>query len=205
MQKVAADRNEQKINERESFSLKQIKLEGWNANEAPYYGFQSKYGTWKITDASGDSIENGDITLSGGKGAQKVTAQKEGTYYLTYFIDEDQYHTITNMNHYATNQTVTRPTVKFTVEKVPVNNNTSDTKKDDQTNNTGRNDQQIKNITISAISDKIAPGKKIKLTTNLPKDKVKWMTNNSKLATVDKNGVIKINKKQQAKRLSSQQ
>ena len=48
--------------------------------------------------------KNGDITLSGGKGAQKVTAQKEGTYYLTYFIDEDQYHTITNMNHYATNQ-----------------------------------------------------------------------------------------------------
>lgn len=199
--KVAADRNEQKINERESFSLKQIKLEGWNANEAPYYGFQSKYGTWKITDASGDSIENGDITLSGGKGAQKVTAQKEGTYYLTYFIDEDQYHTITNMNHYATNQTVTRPTVKFTVEKVPVNNNTSDTKKDDQTNNTGRNDQQIKNITISAISDKIAPGKKIKLTTNLPKDKVKWMTNNSKLATVDKNGVIKINKKAAGKKV----
>ena len=67
-----------------------------------------------------------------------------------------------------------------------IRDSTSDTKKDDQTNNTGRNDQQIKNITISAISDKIAPGKKIKLTTNLPKDKVKWMTNNSKLATVDK-------------------
>lgn len=208
--KVAADRNEQKINERESFSLKQIKLEGWNANEAPYYGFQSKYGTWKITDASGDPIENGDITLSGGKGAQKVTAQKEGTYYLTYFIDEDQYHTITNMNHYATNQTVTRPTVKFTVEKVPVNNNTSDTKKDDQTNNTGKNDQtnntgkddqQIKNITIGAISDKIASGKKIKLTTNLPKDKVKWTTSNSKLATVDKNGVVNINKKAAGKKV----
>ena len=188
--KVAADRNEQKINERESFSLKQIKLEGWNANEAPYYGFQSKYGTWKITDASGDPIENGDITLSGGKGVQKVTAQKEGTYYLTYFIDEDQYHTITNMNHYATNQTVTRPTVKFTVEKVPVNNNNNNT-----------NNQQIKNIMISAISDKIASGKKIKLTTNLPKDKVKWTTSNSKLATVDKNGVVKINKKAAGKKV----
>lgn len=188
--KVAADRNEQKINERESFSLKQIKLEGWNANEAPYYGFQSKYGTWKITDASGNPIENGDITLSGGKGVQKVTAQKEGTYYLTYFIDEDQYHTITNMNHYATNQTVTRPTVKFTVEKVPVNNNNNNT-----------NNQQIKNIMISAISDKIASGKKIKLTTNLPKDKVKWTTSNSKLATVDKNGVVKINKKAAGKKV----
>ena len=114
------------------------------------------------------------------------------------------------MNHYATNQTVTRPTVKFTVEKVPVNNNTSDTKKDDQTNNTGKNDQtnntgkddqQIKNITIGAISDKIAPGKKIKLTTNLPKDKVKWTTSNSKLATVDKNGVVKINKKAAGKKV----
>ncbi|NSH02627.1 aerolysin family beta-barrel pore-forming toxin [Anaerostipes hadrus] len=208
--KVVADRYDQAMKSGESFSLNQIQLNGMNEKNAVYYGFQSKYGIWKVTDASGDPIENGDITLSGGKGAQKVTAQKEGTYYLTYFIDEDQYHTITNMNHYATNQTVTRPTVKFTVEKVPVNNNTSDTKKDDQTNNTGKNDQtnntgkndpQIKNITIGAISDKIASGKKIKLTTNLPKDKVKWTTSNSKLATVDKNGVVKINKKATGKKV----
>ena len=159
-----ADRHDQAMKSGESFLLNQIQLNGMNEKDAVYYDFQSKYGTWKITDASGDPIENGDITLSGGKGAQKVTAQKEGTYYLTYFIDEDQYHTITNMNHYATNQTVTRPTVKFTVEKVPVNNNTSDTKKDDQTNNTGKDDQQIKNITIGAISDKIAPGKKVIIT-----------------------------------------
>lgn len=200
--KVVADRNEKKINEGESFSLKQIKLEGWNANEAPFYGFQSKYGTWKVTDVDGNPIENADVTLSGEKGAQKVTAQKEGTYYLTYFIDEDQYHTITNMNHYATNETVIRPIIKFVVEKVPANHNTSDAKKDDQTNNTGKNDQQIKNITIGAISDKIAPGKKIKLTTNLPKDKVKWTTSNSKLATVDKNGVVKINKKAAGKKVT---
>ena len=86
--------------------------------------------------------------------------------------------------------------------QVPVNNNTSDTKKDDQTNNTGKNDQQIKNIMVSAISDKIASGKKIKLTTNLPKDKVKQTTSNSKLATVDKNGVVKINKKAAGKKVT---
>ena len=200
--KVVADRYDQAMKSGESFSLNQIQLNGMNEKDAVYYGFQSKYGTWKVTNVDGNPIENGDITLSGGKGEQKVTAQKEGTYYLTYFIDEDQYHTITNMNHYATNQTVTRPTVKFTVEKVPVNNNTSDTKKDDQTNNTGKNDQQIKNIMISAISDKIASGKKIKLTTNLPKDKVKWTTSNSKLATVDKNGVVKINKKAAGKKVT---
>ena len=109
-----------------------------------------------MTDADGNTIENENIILSGTKGKQKITVQKAGTYYLTYFIDEDQYHTITNMNHYAT---------------------------------------QINNITIRAISSKIAPGKKIKLTTNLPKSKIKWITSNPKLATVDKNGVVKINKK----------
>ena len=105
--KVVADRHDQAMKSGESFLLNQIQLNGMNEKDAVYYDFQSKYGTWKITDASGDPIENGDITLSGGKGAQKVTAQKEGTYYLTYFIDEDQYHTITNMIHYATNLTVT--------------------------------------------------------------------------------------------------
>ena len=55
---------------------------------------------------------------------------------------------------------------------------------------------------ISSISDKIASGKKIKLTTNLPKDKVKWTTSNSKLATVDKNGVVKINKKAAGKKVT---
>lgn len=90
----------------------------------------------------------------------------------------------------AANLTVTRPTVKFIVEKVSLNNN-ADT-----------NNPQINNITIRAISSKIAPGKKIKLTTNLPKSKIKWITSNPKLATVDKNGVVKINKKAAGKRVS---
>ena len=116
--------------------------------------------------------------------------QKAGTYYLTYFIDEDEYNTADHRNQYAANLTVTRPTVKFIVEKVSLNNNA-------YTNN-----PQINNITIRAISSKIAPGKKIKLTTNLPKSKIKWITSNPKLATVDKNGVVKINKKAAGKRVS---
>ena len=138
--KVVADRNEQKLKEKENFSLNQIKLEGRNENESAYYGFQGKKGTWKMTDADGNTIENENIILSGTK-------------------------------------------VKFIVEKVSLNNN-ADT-----------NNPQINNITIRAISSKIAPGKKIKLTTNLPKSKIKWITSNPKLATVDKNGVVKINKK----------
>lgn len=143
-----------------------------------------------MTDADGNTIENENIILSGTKGKQKITVQKAGTYYLTYFIDEDEYNTADHRNQYAANLTVTRPTVKFIVEKVSLNNN-ADT-----------NNPQINNITIRAISSKIAPGKKIKLTTNLPKSKIKWITSNPKLATVDKNGVVKINKKAAGKRVS---
>ena len=183
--KVVADRNEQKLKEKESFSLDQIKLEGRNENESAYYGFQGKKGTWKMTDADGNTIENKNMILSGTKGKQKITVQKAGTYYLTYFIDEDEYNTADHRNQYAANLTVTRPTVKFIVEKVSLNKNTP----------------KISNITIRAISNKIAPGKKIKLTTNLPKSKIKWITSNPKLATVDKNGVVKINKKAAGKKV----
>ena len=187
--KVVADRNEQKLKEKESFSLDQIKLEGRNENEFSYYGFQGKKGTWKTTDADGNTIESENIILSGTKGKQKITAQKEGTYYLTYFIDEDEYDTVDHRNQYATNETVTKPTVKFIVEKGSLNNNA------------GKNNPPIKIITIQAISNKIAPGKKIKLTTNLPKSKIKWITSSPKLATVDKNGVVKINKKAAGKKV----
>ncbi len=183
--KVVADRNEQKLKEKENFSLDQIKLEGRNENESAYYGFQGKKGTWKMTDADGNTIENKNMILSGTKGKQKITVQKAGTYYLTYFIDEDEYNTADHRNQYAANLTVTRPTVKFIVEKVSLNKNTP----------------KISNITIRAISNKIAPGKKIKLTTNLPKSKIKWITSNPKLATVDKNGVVKINKKAAGKKV----
>ena len=89
-----------------------------------------------MTDADGNTIENENIILSGTKGKQKITVQKAGTYYLTYFIDEDEYNTADHRNQYAANLTVTRPTVKFIVEKVSLNNN-ADT-----------NNPQINNITI---------------------------------------------------------
>ena len=76
-----------------------------------------------MTDADGNTIENENIILSGTKGKQKITVQKAGTYYLTYFIDEDEYNTADHRNQYAANLTVTRPTVKFIVEKVSLNNN----------------------------------------------------------------------------------
>ena len=61
--------------------------------------------------------------------------------------------------------------------------------------------QQIKvsQIKLSALSTKIAVGKKIKLTADITKNAsnktLKWTTSNSKVATVDKNGVVTIKKK----------
>ena len=54
-----------------------------------------------MTDADGNTIENENIILSGTKGKQKITVQKAGTYYLTYFIDEDEYNTADHINQYA--------------------------------------------------------------------------------------------------------
>lgn len=59
---------------------------------------------------------------------------------------------------------------------------------------------KVSQIKLTGISNKIAAGKKIKLTAtinpkNATKKTLKWTTNNKKLATVDKNGVVKFNKK----------
>mgnify|MGYP007128252653 CR=1 FL=1 len=95
-----------------------------------------------------NTIKNENIILSGTKGKAKNHRAKEGTYYLTYFIDEDEYNTADHRNQYAANLTVTRPIVKLIVEKVSLNNN-ADT-----------NNPQINNITIRQSPAKLRRVKK---------------------------------------------
>lgn len=66
---------------------------------------------------------------------------------------------------------------------------------------TGETDRKVKvsSIKITGISGKIAAGKTIKLTakvkpSNAANKSVKWSSSNTKYATVDKNGVVKIKK-----------
>lgn len=59
---------------------------------------------------------------------------------------------------------------------------------------------KVSKIKISAISNKIAAGKKVKLTAavapaNASNKAVKWTTSNKKVAVVSKNGVVTVNKK----------
>lgn len=59
--------------------------------------------------------------------------------------------------------------------------------------------QKVAKITVTAPSNKLSAGKKVKLTANISNDasnkNIKWTTSNKKYATVDKNGVVKFNKK----------
>ena len=59
--------------------------------------------------------------------------------------------------------------------------------------------QKVEKITITAPSNKLFVGKKVKLTANISNNasnkNIKWTTSNKKYATVDKNGVVKFNKK----------
>ena len=59
--------------------------------------------------------------------------------------------------------------------------------------------QKVAKITVTAPSNKLSAGKKVKLTANISNNasnkNIKWTTSNKKYATVDKNGVIKFNKK----------
>lgn len=58
---------------------------------------------------------------------------------------------------------------------------------------------KVDKISVTAISNNIAAGKKVKLTANISNNatnkSVTWISSNKKIATVDKNGVVKFNKK----------
>lgn len=78
------------------------------------------------------------------------------------------------------------------------NNNSTENKSDKS--NLIKPIVKVDKITINGISKQIAAGKSIKLTASiLPKNaktkSVAWKTSNKKVATVNKNGVVKINKR----------
>jgi VCBS repeat-containing protein len=73
-------------------------------------------------------------------------------------------------------------------------------KETDNKKSTQQSKKTVKKIAIKGISKQIAAGKSIKLTASIsPKNAknkiVTWKTSNKKVATVNKNGVVKINKR----------
>lgn len=69
-----------------------IATNGYNEYDIPYYGYISDGGSWVLCDADGNeltSVDGAAITDVGNY--QKLTADKVGTYYAKFLIDESLY------------------------------------------------------------------------------------------------------------------
>ena len=70
-----------------------LNLSGQNVDGAAYYGFNPRLGHWEVTDAQGNLLgDDAPVrTEKQNSGTTKYIAQKPGTCFLKYFIDEESY------------------------------------------------------------------------------------------------------------------
>lgn len=70
-----------------------LTLSGKNQHGADYHGFNPLWGTWKVVDEKGKDLgDDGPVrTEPQDSGTTKYIAQKPGTCFLKYFIDEESY------------------------------------------------------------------------------------------------------------------
>ncbi len=78
--------------------LSKINTLGYNEYNVPYYGYIGDAGEWILCDEQGNEIQdNADVTLTTvADSYQKLTANKEGTYYAKFVIESDLYDDTTN-------------------------------------------------------------------------------------------------------------
>ena len=92
-----------------------------------------------------------------------------------------------------------KPDTSTTEEPKPTKPTKPTTEEPTPTQPTTAAPQKVAKITVTAPSNKLSAGKKVKLTANISNNasnkNIKWTTSNKKYATVDKNGVVKFNKK----------
>ena len=90
-----------------------IGLEGLNAQNAVYYGFNPEKGHWILVDAKGKELNNASEDYIAKLDTDPVTGytkliagNTEGIVYLKYVIDEDVYATAEKPKSYATNNSL---------------------------------------------------------------------------------------------------
>lgn len=122
----------------------------------------------------------------------------------------------TEPTYYAEGKTVYTATVDFngmkytkeetiTIPKLTMSNqqNPSASESTQANNNNISNNASSSNIQITGISRQIAAGKKIQLTvTGSNQDEFIWTSSNPSLATVDRNGLVKLNKRAKGKTIT---
>lgn len=75
-----------------NIDFSKIATVGYNEYNVPYYGYISDGGSWVLCDADGNELTAVDgVTLTDVGNYQKLTAEKVGTYYAKFLIDETLY------------------------------------------------------------------------------------------------------------------
>lgn len=96
-------------NETLNLSSYTYKLEGYNSESVPFYGFNTEDGRWIIVDEKGNILEDSKVAYISTDSSTKepvLTATGTGMVRLKYVIDEDKYISQQNTNKYATNSSL---------------------------------------------------------------------------------------------------
>ena len=105
--KTAKDIMEYNLTSGEYLYVDTIELEGLNAQNAAYYGFNQDKGHWILVGEDGNALSNSSVAKlekNPVTGHTKLIAgQTTGTVYLKYLIDEDVYATAENPDVFRKN------------------------------------------------------------------------------------------------------
>ncbi len=78
-----------------TLDFSKIATAGYNAYDVPYYGYVSDGGEWVLCDADGNELTTVDgVTMQTVSEYEKLTAEKVGTYYAKFKINEDSYNKV---------------------------------------------------------------------------------------------------------------
>ena len=117
---------EYKLTSGEYLFVDTIELEGLNAKNAAYYGFNQDKGHWILVDENGNELTDSSIAkletnpVSGH--TKLIAGQDAGTVYLKYMIDEDCYATAEHPLVYTKNdELASTATIEVNVSELPFN------------------------------------------------------------------------------------
>lgn len=142
-----------KLTTGDTFNVSSVSLRAFNKAGGDYVGFQQGKGHWIMTDSSGKKVTSSSIaTLSKDRTGETILkANKVGTVYLEYVIDEDCYATASQPANYMTNDKLANTTVlKITIEAPPLSATQNKVK-----NTLGLSEQGTRDITAYARANQI--------------------------------------------------
>ena len=111
----------------DTFSIKQLAVDGLNKNNVPYYGFDPDDGHWVFCDKSGNVEDHSDYVrykdTSTDSGRSKLVATQKGVQYLKWILNNDvvndKKYTALNEPGYTDNDSLNSVMVKLTIKEEP--------------------------------------------------------------------------------------